>query len=180
MTNQKIDKKDETKEAGKIDSGKEEKETSLETQDVVEKKDNSEKKEKNPETTKISSAIKKKKKLRRQVQRGRAYINSTYNNTVVSLTDLHGNLLAWSSSGLLGFKGAKKATTFAANQVVFDVVEKVEKYGLKDIEVYVKGIGSGREAAIRALAQKGFNFSMIKDKTPIPHNGCRPRKPRRV
>lgn len=122
----------------------------------------------------------KKKKLRRQVQRGRAYISSTYNNTSVSLTDLHGNLLAWSSSGLLGFKGAKKATTFAANQVVIDVSEKVEKYGLKDIEVYVKGVGSGRESAVRALAQKGFNLSMIKDKTPIPHNGCRPKKPRRV
>jgi len=123
---------------------------------------------------------KKKKKIRRQVQRGKAYIRSTYNNTVVSFADLHGNLLAWSSAGSLGFKGAKKATTFAANQVVLDAADKVEKYGLKDIEVFVKGVGSGREAAIRALAQRGFNLSMIKDKTPIPHNGCRPKKPRRV
>lgn len=122
----------------------------------------------------------KKKKLRRQIQRGRAYIRSSYNNTVVSLTDLHGNLLAWSSSGLLGFKGAKKATTYAATQVAADVDEKVQKYGLRDIEVYIKGVGSGREAALRALAQKGYGITKIKDMTPIPHNGCRPKKLRRV
>ncbi len=123
---------------------------------------------------------KKRKKLRRQIQRGRAYIRSSYNNTVVSLTDLHGNLLAWSSSGLLGFKGAKKATTYAATQVAADVDEKVQKYGLRDIEVYIEGIGSGREAALRALAQKGYGITKIKDMTPVPHNGCRPKKPRRV
>ncbi|MFO7807513.1 MAG: 30S ribosomal protein S11 [Candidatus Moraniibacteriota bacterium] len=123
---------------------------------------------------------KKKKKVRRQVQRGKAFVKSTYNNTIVSLCDLHGNTLAWSSSGFLGFKGAKKATTYAASQVVADVTEKVQKYGLKDLEVFVKGVGSGREAAIRSLAQKGFNLNMIKDRTPIPHNGCRPPKPRRV
>lgn len=123
---------------------------------------------------------KKKRKFRRQVQKGRAYVKSTYNNTMVSLTDMHGGLLAWSSAGLLGFKGAKKATTFAAAQVVNDVNEKVQKYGLKDIDVFVRGVGSGREAAVRALAQKGFNLTMIKDITPIPHNGCRPKKPRRV
>lgn len=125
-------------------------------------------------------AAKRKRKIRRQVQRGCAYIRSSYNNTVVSLTDLHGNLLAWSSSGLLGFKGAKKATTYAAMQVVMDVDERVQKYGLKDIDVYMKGVGGGREAALRALAQKGYNISKIKDITPIPHNGCRPKKPRRV
>ena len=96
------------------------------------------------------------------------------------MTDVHGNALAWSSAGSLGFKGAKKATTYAANQVVLDIAEKVDRYGLKDIEVYIKGVGSGREAAIRALAQKGFNIGLIKDCTPIPHNGCRPPKPRRV
>jgi small subunit ribosomal protein S11 len=127
-----------------------------------------------------TSSAKKKRKVRRQVQRGRAYIRSTYNNTMITLTDLHGNGLAWSSAGLLGFKGAKKATTYAANQVVLDVAEKVAKFGLNDLEIYVKGVGSGREAAIRGLAQKGFNLTLIKDKTPIPHNGCRPRKPRRV
>lgn len=122
----------------------------------------------------------KKRKFRRQVQRGCAFIRSSYNNTVVSFTDLHGNILAWSSSGLLGFKGAKKATTYAATQVAADVHEKAQKYGLKDVDVYIKGVGSGREAALRALAQKGYNLTRIKDITPIPHNGCRPRKPRRV
>lgn len=122
----------------------------------------------------------KKKKVRRQVQKGCAFIRSSYNNTVVSLTDMHGGLLAWSSSGLLGFKGAKKATTYAATQVVLDADEKVQKYGLKDIDVYIKGVGGGREAALRALAQKGYNITRIKDVTPIPHNGCRPKKPRRV
>lgn len=130
---------------------------------------------KTSKTTKI-----KKKKVRRQVQKGCAFIRSSYNNTVVSLSDLHGNMLAWSSSGLLGFKGAKKATTYAATQVVLDVDEKVQKYGLRDVDVYIKGIGGGREAALRALAQKGYNITRIKDITPIPHNGCRPKKPRRV
>jgi small subunit ribosomal protein S11 len=123
---------------------------------------------------------KKKRKVRRQIQRGQAYVKATYNNTLVTLSDLHGNVLAWSSSGYLGFKGAKKATTYAASQVVMDVAEKVQKYGLKDLDVYVKGVGSGRESAIRTLAQKGFNLNLIKDRTPIPHNGCRPKKPRRV
>lgn len=122
----------------------------------------------------------KKKKIRRQVQRGCAFIRSSYNNTVVSLTDLHGNLLAWSSSGLLGFKGAKKATTYAATQVVLDVDEKVQKYGLREVDVYIKGVGGGREAALRALAQRGYGINRIKDITPMPHNGCRPKKPRRV
>ncbi len=123
---------------------------------------------------------KKKRKIRRQVNKGQAYIKATYNNTIVTLSDLHGNVLAWSSAGYLGFKGAKKATTYAATQVILDVTEKVQKYGLKEIDVYVKGVGSGRESAIRTLAQKGFNLNLIKDQTPIPHNGCRPRKPRRV
>jgi len=150
----------------------------LDTENKSDGKD--EKKEKKEKKTGEGAKPVKKKKIRRQVQRGRAYIKSTYNNTIVSLTDLHGNLLAWSSAGVLGFKGAKKATTFAATQIVSDVTEKAEKFGLKDLEVYVKGIGSGREAAIRALIQKGFNLTLIKDKTPIPHNGCRSRKPRRV
>lgn len=123
---------------------------------------------------------KKGKKIRRQVRKGRAYIKSSYNNTLVMFTDMHGNSLAWSSAGLLGFKGAKKATTYAANQVTVDAHEKVQKYGLKDIEVFVKGVGSGRDAALRTLAQKGYNLVSIKDKTPVPHNGCRPKKPRRV
>ncbi len=123
---------------------------------------------------------KKRRKIRRQVRRGRAYIKSSYNNTLVLFTDVHGNSLAWSSAGFLGFKGAKKATTYAANQVALDAHEKVQKYGLKDIEVFVRGVGSGRDAALRALAQKGYNLLAIKDTTPVPHNGCRPKKPRRV
>ena len=123
---------------------------------------------------------KKKKKIRRQVLRGQAHVQCTYNNTLVAFSDLGGKILAWSSAGSLGFKGAKKATPYAATQIVNAATEKVSKYGLKEIEVYVKGVGSGREASIRALANNDFEIILIKDITPIPHNGCRPRKPRRV
>lgn len=99
---------------------------------------------------------------------------------MVSISDLGGNVLGWASSGLLGFKGAKKATPYAATQVVGNVSEKVRKFGVKELEVFVKGVGSGREASIRALANNGFELISIKDETPIPHNGCRPKKPRRV
>ena len=125
-------------------------------------------------------AAKKFKKSKRQVFKGRASIQCTYNNTIVSLTDANGAVLGWSSSGHLGFKGAKKSTPYAATQVVIDVAEKVKKFGLQEVEVFVKGVGSGREAAIRALANNGFNLISIKDLTPIPHNGCRPRRPRRI
>ncbi|MDO8529639.1 MAG: 30S ribosomal protein S11 [bacterium] len=123
---------------------------------------------------------KKKKKIKRQIQKGQAHIQCSYNNTLISISDLNGEMLAWSSSGLLGFKGAKKSTPFAATQVAGDVAEKIKKYGVGELEVYVKGVGSGREASIRSLANRGFNLILIKDVTPIPHNGCRPRKPRRV
>lgn len=125
-------------------------------------------------------AKKKKIKQKRQVFRGQAHIQCTYNNTILVVTDMNGGVLGWSSSGLLGFKGAKKSTPYAATQVTANVSEKVRKYGLKELEVYVKGVGSGREAAVRALANNGFELILIKDTTPIPHNGCRPRKPRRV
>ncbi len=139
-------------------------------------------KEKGEESIPTPPPIKRKKgrKVRRQVRRGRVYIKSSYNNTLVLFTDINGGALAWSSAGLLGFKGAKKATTYAANQVLLDADEKVQKYGLKDVEVFVKGVGSGRDAALRALVQKGYNLLSIRDVTPIPHNGCRPKKPRRV
>jgi len=123
---------------------------------------------------------KKIKKIKRQILKGRAVIKCTYNNTIVSIADINGNILGWASSGLMGFKGAKKATPYAATQVVGSVSEKVAKYGLKELEVFVKGVGSGREASIRALANNGFELLSIKDETPIPHNGCRPKKPRRV
>ena len=123
---------------------------------------------------------KKAKKIKKQILKGRASIKCTYNNTIVNISDLSGGVLAWASSGLMGFKGAKKATPYAATQVVASVSEKVKKYGVKELEVYVKGVGSGREASIRALANNGFDLISIKDETPIPHNGCRPKKPRRV
>ncbi len=124
--------------------------------------------------------VKKVKKNKRQIQKGRATIQCTYNNTIVSIADLNGAVLGWSSSGHLSFKGAKKSTPYAATQVVADVTEKVKKYGVQELEVFVKGVGSGREASIRALANNGFNLVTIKDVTPIPHNGCRPRRPRRI
>ncbi len=127
-----------------------------------------------------SDLKKKKKKIRHQILKGQAHIKCTYNNTIVTISDLNGAVLGWSSSGLLKFKGAKKATPYAATQVVGDVAEKVRKYGMSELEVYVKGVGNGREASIRALANRGFDIQMIKDVTPIPHNGCRPKKPRRV
>jgi small subunit ribosomal protein S11 len=128
----------------------------------------------------VEEAKKKVKKIKKQILKGRAVVKCTYNNTIVSIADINGNILGWASSGLLGFKGAKKATPYAATQVVGNVSEKVRKYGLRELEVFVKGVGSGREASIRALANNGFELLMIKDETPIPHNGCRPKKPRRA
>ncbi|HAI74529.1 MAG TPA: 30S ribosomal protein S11 [Candidatus Moranbacteria bacterium] len=123
---------------------------------------------------------KKFKKSKRQISKGRATIRCSYNNTIVNIADSSGAILGWCSSGLLGFKGAKKATPYAATQVVANIAEKVKKYGVKELEVFVRGVGSGREASIRALANNGFEVIMIKDTTPIPHNGCRAKKPRRV
>ena len=114
------------------------------------------------------------------VEKGKVFIQATYNNTLVTISDSHGNVLAWSSSGSLGFKGPKKATPYAASKIVETLAEKMKKIGLKEVDVFVKGIGSGREAAVRALAAHGFLINSIKDETPIPHNGCRPRKVRRV
>lgn len=127
-----------------------------------------------------SAASKKKKKNKKQVARGRATIQCTYNNTIITIADMNGNALAWSSSGHMGFKGAKKSTPYAATQVVADITEKVKKYGVTELEVYVRGVGSGREGSIRALANNGFTLLGIKDTTPVPHGGCRPRRPRRI
>ena len=123
---------------------------------------------------------KKTKKSVRQVSHGRCYVQATYNNTIVTLTDPNGNVLAWSSAGKVGFSGPKKSTPYAASMIVKDVCDKVKDTGLKDVNVFVKGIGSGRESAVRALNANGINVLTIKDVTPIPHNGCRPPKPRRV
>ena len=127
-------------------------------------------------TPKAKKVVKEVKKL----LRGQAHIQSTYNNTIISLTDLSGNVLSWASAGHLGFKGAKKATPYAASLVVANVAEKVSPYGMREVDVYLKGIGSGREAAVRALQTNGLQVMSIKDMTPIPHNGCRSKKPRRV
>lgn len=117
---------------------------------------------------------------RKRITHGVAYIKSSYNNIIINLTDLGGNSLAWSSSGSLGFKGAKKSTPYAASLVARTVIDKVKRTGLGDVKVVIKGIGSGRESAIRSLANNGLNIVSIQDLTPIPHNGCRPPKPRRV
>ncbi len=122
----------------------------------------------------------KKSKIIKNVPRGRAYIKATYNNTIVTLTDSMGNVLAWSNAGNLGFKGPKKATPYAASIIVKNVVEKVKEYGLKEVQVFVKGVGMGRESAVRSLYTNGINILSIKDITPLPHNGCRPKKARRV
>jgi small subunit ribosomal protein S11 len=147
---------------------------------VEETKETEEKTEKKSEEAEEKTGYKKKKKIKKQIQKGQAHIQCTYNNTMISITDLAGGILGWSSSGALGFKGAKKSTPYASTQVAADVAEKVKKYGMQELEVFVKGVGSGREAAIRSLAARGFDLVSIKDITPIPHNGCRPKKPRRV
>lgn len=122
----------------------------------------------------------KKKKAVRNVSQGCAYIQATYNNTIITLTDLNGNTLAWSSAGNCGFKGPKKATPYAAGMIVKAAADRVKEIGLKEVNVYVKGVGAGRDAAVRAMNANGFTVLAIKDLTPLPHNGCRPRKPRRV
>ena len=123
----------------------------------------------------------RKRRERKVVERGAAHIRSSFNNTIVTLTDTQGNALSWASAGGLGFRGSKKSTPFAA-QTAAETAAKaaVENCGLKTVEVYVKGPGSGREAAIRSLQAAGLEVNMIKDVTPIPHNGCRPPKRRRV
>jgi small subunit ribosomal protein S11 len=122
----------------------------------------------------------RKRRERKNVEKGAAHIQSTFNNTIVTLTDSVGNALSWSSAGSLGFRGSKKSTPFAAQMAAEVAAKGAMEHGLKIIEVYVKGPGSGREAAIRSLQAAGLEVSMIKDVTPIPHNGCRPPKRRRV
>ena len=116
----------------------------------------------------------------RNVDKGRAYINATYNNTVVSITDAKGNVLAWATAGSLGFSGPKKATPFAASKIVAVIAEKLKGMGVNELEVFVKGIGGGRDSAIRSLANQGFQLTSLHDVTPLPHNGPRPVKTRRV
>ena len=129
---------------------------------------------------KATKKVVKRRRERKVVEKGAAHIRSSFNNTMVTITDLEGNALSWASSGGLGFRGSRKSTPFAAQTAAETAAKAAMEYGLKTVEVYVKGPGQGREAAIRALQTAGLGVVMIKDVTPIPHNGCRPPKRRRV
>lgn len=122
----------------------------------------------------------KKVKDKGRVPRGRVYINATFNNTIITITDMNGNSIAWASGGSLEFKGSRKATPYAAQLAARSALDKARERGLHEVEIYVRGPGVGREQAIRTLAASGLRVSLIKDITPVPHNGCRPRKKRRV
>lgn len=122
----------------------------------------------------------RKKKEKKNIPNGVAHIQATFNNTIITITDIAGNVIAWSTCGVMGFKGSKKSTPFAAQMAAEDAGKKAMAHGMKSIDVYVKGPGSGRESALRALQSIGFSIKIIKDITPIPHNGCRPPKRRRV
>lgn len=134
------------------------------------------------EREKIEAAVSKtgNKSSSGKIREGAVYIFSSYNNIIITLTDLSGNVLTWTSAGKIGFKGSKKATPFAASKTAEAISQVIKKMGIIKLSVKVKGIGSGRESAIRSLISQGFDVVSIKDVTPIPHNGCRPRKPRRV
>ncbi|HPF77792.1 MAG TPA: 30S ribosomal protein S11 [Alphaproteobacteria bacterium] len=121
-----------------------------------------------------------KKKVKKNITSGEAHVNSTFNNTMVTITDSQGNAISWSSSGMMGFKGSRKSTPYAAQMAAEDAGRKAQEHGMKELDVKVKGPGSGRESALRALSSIGFTIRSIKDITPIPHNGARPRKRRRV
>ena len=129
---------------------------------------------------KKKSSFKKKKKIKKIILTGIAYVKSTFNNTIISITDVHGNVIAWSSAGKKGFKGSRKSTPYAAQIAADEVGTKALEYGMKILSVEVKGPGSGRETALRSLQAKGFKITTIKDTTPMPHNGSRPPKRRRV
>ncbi len=133
------------------------------------------------EKEKLSQVLKKDTGTKRgSFNEGKIFISSSYNNTLITLTDPKGNVLGWSSAGNIGFKGTKKATPFAASKVAEVLAQKAFKKGIEKIAIFVKGIGGGRDSAIKSFASQGMDIVSIKDVTPIPHNGCRPRKPRRV
>ena len=132
-----------------------------------------------PKSKNLKKVVRKRKE-RKLVERGAAHISSSFNNTIVTITDTQGNALSWASAGGLGFRGSKKSTPFAAQSAAETAAKAAMEHGLKTVEVYVKGPGAGREAAIRALQAVGLEVTLIKDCTPVPHNGCRPPKRRRV
>ena len=127
-----------------------------------------------------TTAKKQKKKVKKNVQSGIAHIQSTFNNTIVTITDVSGNVVAWSSAGVRGFKGSRKSTPFAAQLAAEEAARRAQEHGMRSVAVFVKGPGAGRESALRALQTAGFKVTLIRDVTPIPHNGCRPPKRRRV
>ena len=128
----------------------------------------------------VKKTVTRKRVQRKNIERGAAHIQSTFNNTIVTITDIQGNAISWASTGGLGFRGSRQATPYAAQMAAETAAKAAMEHGLKTVEVYVKGPGQGREAAIRALQAAGLEVNMIKDVTPIPHNGCRPPKRRRV
>ena len=129
---------------------------------------------------KVKKAVSRKRREKKNIERGAAHIRSSFNNTMVTITDVNGNAISWASAGGLGFRGSRKSTPFAAQMASETVAKAAMEHGLRTVEVFVKGPGSGREAAIRALQSAGLDITLIKDVTPIPHNGCRPPKRRRV
>jgi len=135
---------------------------------------------KEEKTTEAAAAKQKSQKVKQRIETGRIYIQVSYNNTIITATDTKGNVLAWVTAGSLGFSGPKKATAFAASKVAEAVAEKLQKSGPFSVEVYIKGIGGGRDSALKAFAARGFDLIAIKDVTPIPHNGPRPCKTRRI
>jgi small subunit ribosomal protein S11 len=128
----------------------------------------------------MAKRIKTKKKDKKNIQNGVVHIQSTFNNTIISITDPNGNVISWSTAGMNGFKGSRKSTPFAAQLASQDAAKKAMEHGLRNVEVYVKGPGPGRESALKSLQATGLTVTMIKDVTPIPHNGCKPKKRRRV
>ena len=133
------------------------------------------------ERERVEAKVKKEiKKTSQKIKEGNIYISSSYNNTIITLTDFNGNVLHWASAGSIGFKGTKKATPFAASKVAEAMSAAIKKIGIEKIVIFVKGVGSGRESAIRSLAARGLDIVSITDVTPVPHNGCRPAKVRRV
>ena len=138
-----------------------------------------EKTESQPEQ-KLSEKAARKKRGRKNIAEGVVHIHSTFNNTIVTIADYQGNVISWSSAGAMGFKGSRKGTPFAAQQAADSAAKKAMDHGLRTVQIFVRGPGAGRESALRALQSAGINISLIKDVTPIPHNGCRPPKRRRV
>jgi small subunit ribosomal protein S11 len=146
-------------------------------------KDDATTQEKRPEgkaEEKASEKTARKKRGKKNISEGIAHIHSTFNNTIVTITDYQGNVISWSSAGTMGFKGSRKGTPFAAQQAADNAAKKAMDHGVRSVQVFVRGPGAGRESALRSLQAAGFNISQIRDVTPIPHNGCRPPKRRRV